>query len=229
MKVAAVTGLEAEAKLIRRAGIEAAPSGGVATRTVALAQSYLASSADALLSFGIAGALAPALPSGTLLLPRAVIDESGARLLVDAAWRLRVETVLAAAGLAIEARDLLGAYRAVATAEKKAALFHTTGAVAVDLESHLIARAATEARRPFLILRAIADPATRSLPSAAVNGLKDDGTAALGRVIVSVLRHPGQIAALLRLAGDTRRALSALGSALEAKPFAASADEGSAP
>src|SRR5579871_3863362 len=218
MKLAAVTGLEAEAKVARRAGLEASASGGVATRTLALAQSFLRDGAEALISFGIAGALAPELQSGTLLLPRAVVDESGARYAVDEAWRAQVERALLTAGLLVEARDLLGADQAAASAARKAALFAARGAAAIDLESHLVARVASEAQRPFLILRAVADPALRDLPPAAVDGLKEDGTPALTRVISSVLQHPGQIAALLRLGGDTRRALLALGSALDTKP-----------
>jgi hopanoid-associated phosphorylase len=221
MKLAAVTGLEAEARVARRAGLAAAPSGGVASRTLALAQSFLRDGAEAIVSFGIAGALAPELSTGTLLLPRAVIDDHGARYPIDVALRMRAESVLGAAGFTIDARDLLGADRAAASAADKAALFTGTGAVAIDLESHLVARAAREAGRPFLVLRAIADPASRDLPEAAVNGLKDDGTPALGRVLFSLLRRPGQIPALLQLAGDTRRALLALSSALDKKPFAA--------
>jgi len=228
MKLAAVTGLEAEAKVARRAGLEASASGGVATRTLALAQSFLRDGAEALISFGIAGALAPELQSGMLLLPRAVVDESGARYAVDEAWRAQVERALLTAGLLVEARDLLGADQAAASAARKAALFAARGAAAIDLESHLVARVASEAQRPFLILRAVADPASRDLPPAAVDGLKEDGTPALTRVISSVLQHPGQIAALLRLGGDTRRALLALGSALDTKPFAARADAGGA-
>lgn len=215
MKAAAVTGLRAEARIACRFGFAAAASGGVAARTRAACESFLKDGAPALLSFGIAGALAPPLASGTLLLPRTVIEESGIRHPVDGVWRSRVEAVLAGAGLRVESGDMLGAAQAADTAERKAALFRSTGAVAIDLESHLIAQVAAQARRPFLVLRAVADPALRTLPPAAVNGLDENGAPALGRVLASVLRHPGQVPALLRLAGDTRCALSALSSALE--------------
>jgi hypothetical protein len=52
-----------------------------------------------------------------------------------------------------------------------------------------------------------------------VNGLDENGEPALGRVLLSVLRRPGQIPQLIRLAGDTRRALFALRSALDAGPI----------
>lgn len=219
MEAAAVTGLDAEARIARRAGIAAEPSGGVASQTTAIAENFLRNGAEALLSFGIAGALAPSLPGGTILLPRAVIDDGGTRHTVDPAWHASASQALRRAGLSFAEGDVLGATEPAVSAEVKAALLRATQAVAVDLESHLIAAAAERAGKPFLVLRAIADPASRALPPAAVNGLDARGKPALGPVLVSVLRQPGQIPALLRLAGDTRRALAALVSALAAHPL----------
>jgi hypothetical protein len=99
-------------------------------------------------------------------------------------------------------------------------LFQRTGAVAVDLESGAVARAATKAGIPFIVLRAIADSATRDLPPAARIGLDAQGRATLGTVLGSVLSHPGQLPALIRLALDTRVALKALARAVEGTAFA---------
>ena len=216
MKVAAVTGLAAEAKLARRSGLVARPSGGIAEQTRAIAESLLRDGAEALISFGLAGALAPGLAPGALLVPRAVIDETGARYAVDAVWRMRMIDALRGAGLWLEERELLGAREVAASLVRKAEFHRITGAVAIDLESHLVAQAALRAGRPFLVLRAVADSATQALPDAAVHGLAPNGKPALGRVLRSVARDPRQIAALINLARDTRRALDALGSALRA-------------
>lgn len=216
MQLAAITGLEAEARIARAAGLKAAASGGREARTRATAESFLRNGADALISFGIAGALAPQLATGTLLLPRLVIDESGERYSVDDELRALVAAKLGRAGIHVADGDLLGASQAAASLQRKAALFRLTSAVAVDLESHLVARAATQAGKPFLVLRAIADPASRALPQAAVDGLDEKGEPAIGRVLLSVLCRPNQIPSLIRLAGDTRRALFALRSALAA-------------
>jgi hopanoid-associated phosphorylase len=214
MRVAAVTGLEAEARIARRAGIAARPSGGVPAQTTAIAESFVRDGAEALVSFGIAGALAPSLTPGRLLVPRAVIDDTGARYPVDPGRHAQALQALHAAGLAVEEGDLLGAAAAAASPARKAELYQATRAVAVDLESHLVARAAARAGKPFLVLRAIADTAAQALPPAAVNGLAPSGKPALGRVLLSIARDPRQVPALMRLAGDTRRALDALGSAL---------------
>ena len=105
MKAAAVTGLEAEARVARRAGIVARPSGGIAAQTTAIAEKLLSDGAEGLISFGIAGALRPSLVPGCVLLPRAVIDETGARYAVDAAWRMQITLALRGAGLRIEEGD----------------------------------------------------------------------------------------------------------------------------
>jgi adenosylhomocysteine nucleosidase len=216
MRVGAVTGLAAEAKVARRAGIIARPSGSIAAQTTAIAERLLSEGAEALISFGIAGALAPALTPGCLLVPRAVIDETGARYAVDSEWRTQISDALRHAGLRLDDGDLLGAREAAASPARKAELYRVTGAVAIDLGSDLVAQAAARAYRPFLVLRAVSDSATQALPDAAVHGLAANGKPALGRVLLSVARDPRQIPALIKLAGDTRRALDALGSALRA-------------
>ncbi|HEY3919933.1 MAG TPA: hypothetical protein VGL83_19230 [Stellaceae bacterium] len=219
MKPAAITGLEAEAHIARRAGLAAEPSGGVASQTLAIAEGFVRNGAEALVSVGIAGALAPSLAAGRLLLPRVVVDSTGTRYAVDATWHAGVAQALRRAGLAVEEGDILGAAEPAASTVRKAELFRMTQAVAIDLESHLVAAAAARGGKPFLVLRAVADPAMRTLPPAAINGLDARGRPAFGRVLASVLRQPGQIPALLRLAGDTRRALDALSSALAVHPF----------
>ena len=216
MKVGAVTGLAAETKLARRAGFMARPSGGVAAQTTAIAESLLREGAEALISFGLAGALAPGLAPGALLVPRAVLDETGARYAIDREWRVRIAEALRRAGWSIEERDLLGAREVAASLARKAELHRITGAVAIDLESDLVAQAAANAGRPFIVLRAVADRATQALPDAAVHGLAPNGKPALGRILLSVGRDPRQIPALIKLAGDARRGLDALGSALRA-------------
>lgn len=219
MRPAAITGLEAEARIARRAGLAARPSGGLAEQTRRIAEALLRDGATALVSFGIAGALAPRLACGSLLLPRAVVDASGARFPVDPARHARARAALADAGLAVEEGEILGAAEPAAAAARKGELHRATQAVAIDLESHLVAEIAARAGRPFLVLRAVADIASQSLPPAALVGLAPSGRPALGRVLVSLARQPAQITALLRLAGDTRHALAALGLALRAQPF----------
>jgi adenosylhomocysteine nucleosidase len=101
----------------------------------------------------------------------------------------------------------------IATAAEKAALHRASNALAVDMESARAAVAAARARVPFVILRAIADPATRDLPPAARIPLRPNGSANLAAVLSSLVREPGQIPSLMRLTTETTAALWALGRA----------------
>jgi hypothetical protein len=95
------------------------------------------------------------------------------------------------------------------TADKRLVL-QETGAIAVDLESVVVARAAAALGIPFLVLRAIADPATRALPPAALLPLANDGTPDVRRVLGSVMRRPQQLPTLLAVAREALQALEAL-------------------
>ncbi len=105
---------------------------------------------------------------------------------------------------------VLGSREILATEDDKARAWRDTGALAVDLESALVARAAEEAGIPFLVLRAIADPARRELPPAALIPLDGGGRPAFIRVMAEVMRRPRQIAALFGLARETHLGLAAL-------------------
>jgi hopanoid-associated phosphorylase len=200
------TGLEAEARVARAAGFPVIVGGGDHERTTGLIE-RAAERAHCLVSFGVAGALAPGLRPGDVILSGEVIEEDRRwapsdefhRRLLDLAWQIG----------SFEG-PVLGARNILATEEAKMAAWRETGALAVDMESAIVARAAEQAGIPFVVLRAIADPATRELPPAALIPLSEDGTPALAQVLAEVLRRPRQIPALVGLARETRRALAAL-------------------
>lgn len=188
-----VVGMEAEARIARRSGF---PVG-----TLDSAAKLLAAGADGLISFGIAGGLAPGLKPGSLVLGTELITEDGRRYPA-----MSMTTEMQGAIWA----PVLGGKAIVSRAEDKQALHDRTGAVAVDLESAEMARLCAAAGVPFAIIRAIGDPAERDLPPAALVGLKADGQVDLTAVLRSILRTPAQIPALIAVALDTRRALAAL-------------------
>jgi adenosylhomocysteine nucleosidase len=210
VSAAAVTGLAAEARIAHRAGLPALAAGGLAVATAAAITQLIAGGASGLVSFGICGALDEGLDSGTLILPRVVCDEAGASYPVAEAWQGRVSARLRSAGLPPVVGTMLGASRIARTPAEKAVLHRSTGAIAVDLESHLVAQMAVAAALPFIVLRSVADAATRELPTAVLVGLDAQGRPALWPVLRAVARQPREIPALLRAALDTRRALHAL-------------------
>ena len=70
MALAVVTGLEAEARIARRAGLDALAAGGGPGAATRAADDLVRRGATALLSFGIAGGLDPALRTGTVVVGR---------------------------------------------------------------------------------------------------------------------------------------------------------------
>jgi hopanoid-associated phosphorylase len=204
--VLCTTGLEAEAKIARRAGLSAVVGAGDHRRTIAVVEKA-ASAAECLVSFGIAGALKPGLRAGDIILSTEVVDEDR-RWLSSESLRPRIAELVQEIG-AIEG-PVLGAQMVVATKTDKRRAWRETGAIAVDLESIVVARAAAALGIPFIVLRAIADPAVRELPPAALVPLDDDGRPALGRVLASVMRRPQQLPTLLAVAREARQALQAL-------------------
>ena len=203
-----VVGLKAEARLLRGLDCRVATGGGTAAGASGAAD-RLAPDARALVSFGLAGGLDPALAPGTILIPTQVIEGLEA-------WM--TDPGLNGALGGPTPHRLIGGGSIIASAAEKQAAFAETGAHAIDLESAAVARAAARHRLPFAVLRAVADPAHRPLPHAAMVALDQRGRIALVRVILATLRHPAELPALLALAGDAARARRALLGRLRAAP-----------
>ena len=207
LPVLAVTGLQAEARIAGGIGVATLSGGGDAARLAVLIQGSLAKGASAIISFGIAGGLAPGLPAGTVVIADRV--ESGEFCWdTDPQWRARL---LEALPHAVRG-SLAGVDEAVAGASSKTRLRGATGAVAVDMESHVAARLAALHGVPFAALRVIADPAERSLPQAALAGMRPDGSTDVRAVLSALLKRPGDVPALIHTALDARAAFAALAS-----------------
>ena len=75
----------------------------------------------------------------------------------------------------------------------------------MDMESGAVAEAAAHAGMPFLVVRAISDPAEFSPPSILLGAVRRDGSADLARLLPLLLRRSVTLGTLLRLAVDSRR------------------------
>lgn len=209
MATGAVTGLAAEAEIAREAGLVAAAGAGTPAGTDRAIRALLEQGVPGLVSFGIAGGLAPDLATGTLIAPAAVRSRGGGAHWVDVEWHARLTRAAHAAGIPLVVGGILGAETIAASTAEKVRLREATHAIAVDLESHRVAAAAERARIPFLVFRVIADAAERDLPPAALVPLTRSGRPSV-RVLGSIVARPGQIPGLLTLARETRVALEAL-------------------
>lgn len=189
-RVGIVCGLASEAAALGLPGV--AVSGARPEMAEAHARRLAAEGAQALLSVGLAGALAPGLAPGDLLVPARVVTAEGRGFEADAA-------LAAALGLALDGRTLLGSDTLVASPADKAALHAATGAVAVDMESHAVARAAAAACVRFLALRVIADPAGAAIPPAARASVRSDGSVDIAGTLLRLLARPQDLPALVAL------------------------------
>ena len=180
-------------------------------RAAEAARALLAEGVTGLVSYGLAGALAPDLRPGTLLLPERVSFGGNDRV-VDPSWRQRVERRLNT-DLHTTAGLLLTVTEPVVSATDKARMHRETGAAAVDMESGAILDEAARAGVPGLVLRAVVDTADTSLPRAAWAGLDARGHPRRAAVIQALLRRPWELAALMCLGVQLRAATRSLRSA----------------
>ncbi len=212
----AVVGLAIERTILRaRAPVFQRPAdlwilnaGASAARAEALADTLISRGATALLSFGIAGGLDPAVRPGMVVLAREVVLPDGTRLAADASWADKVAS--AARDMTPHRAPIAGGDRMLTSANQKRELYQRTGAVAVDMESHGVARAAARRSVPFLVIRAVADPAERALPQSAVAGMDAAGTVRPLATLAALAADPRQVSALFGVARDTLTALVAL-------------------
>lgn len=204
MRIGLICGMASEAaalgKLRRDARLMVAVSGARPDVAEAMAQLMLDDGVDALLSWGIAGALSPDLPSGALLLPTGVVDPE--------AGMLPLAGIRAQGGSG--AMTLAGSEIVVATPSDKAALRAKTTADAVDMETHRVARVAVNGGVPCFAIRAVSDPADRALPPGTEDALDAQGRPKILPVLVGLVRHPGRLAPLLAAKRDLDTALATL-------------------
>ncbi|GAA0323232.1 hypothetical protein GCM10009087_36920 [Sphingomonas oligophenolica] len=258
MTILVATGLHKEAGILAGPGVVVVAGGGDGARLERELEAA-AKDATAILSCGLAGALAPELKAGDLVLGslsqrerEGAHAEGMGRVRVtgevepdnhphpSAASRLQhrvnsvprysdhaggmIDPMLSPAGRgnaalierlatqipSAQVGTITGSDTIVATAAQKQALHAKTGALAVDMESHIAARVAARHNLPFAIIRVISDSADEALPPAALAGMKPDGSMALGAVLASLARNPAQLPALIRTGIHAGRAFAEL-------------------
>ena len=175
--------------------------GGTPAGAGVAAAKLIKEGATALISFGLAGGLDPALRPGMIIVPSLVLSD-GETLPADAELAMRFG--------GFTCHTVLAGSVVIADAAEKQRLWKVTRAHAIDLESGPVAHVAHAYGLPFIVLRAICDPAERTLPPAALVALDPEGGIGFRGVLRSVVAQPGQIPDLVALARDAVRARRAL-------------------
>ena len=212
-----VTGLELESKLCLKAFTaksETAPLIACAAGTVdgaqRVAKQLIEQGATRLISFGVCGGLAAGIDTGDLILPKTVIME-GETLSLGGQWFDQILSQLphAKTGLLVSVKT------AVTTPEQKAQLHQRSQAIAVDVESFAVMRAAKAHKLQGLIIRAVLDPSDQALPPAALNGVNAKGETQIWPVIKGLLRRPQDMPDLIQLGGQNKWACSTLSNTIK--------------
>src|SRR5262249_591752 len=105
---------------------------------------------------------------------------------------------------------VIGVNSAVLDPKSKRELHVGTGAVAVDMESHLVSRAAHAHNLAFAAVRVIVDPVYRVVPKAALMAIGPAGNAEVRPMLREILAGPSQLSGFIRIAFDVYMARRAL-------------------
>ncbi len=199
-----VVGLAFEARIAAGPGIEVI-CGGKGRDLAGLLTRAIRHGCRGLISFGVAGGLDPDLGPGACVVASAILS-GRTRLQTDHQWSQNLLSTIPGATHGM----LMGVAEPVATPEAKRALHERTGAVAVDMESHIVAQVGLTHGVPVAAIRVVTDPAVRALPACALAAMRADGTTDIPAMLRSVLQRPGDLPALFRTALDARAARATL-------------------
>jgi hopanoid-associated phosphorylase len=200
-----VSGLAAESRIAAGPRTQTFSFGAASALLEESLAAALRDGAAGVLSFGVAGGLSRGLAPGAVVIGETIIC-GGERHSCDPGWLRSLSKKLPGATRA----PIFGADAAVAGVADKARLAANTGAVAVDMESHIAARWAARHGARFAAIRVIADPLHHALPRAALVGMRADGTTDIYAVLRSLGASPRQLPALLRTALGAKRAMDGL-------------------
>lgn len=159
-----------------------------------------------LMSFGTMGGLAPDIETGQWLVARSVIDPDGNTFYTDPGWSTTLLRLCRSARYA----PVICSDRPILKPLEKRQMHQMTGAYAVDMESHIVARVAKRYQLPFVVARVVLDESHEVVPEIAMSGVSADGSTHALPVIRALARTPASFAPLLRLARASMRARRAL-------------------
>jgi adenosylhomocysteine nucleosidase len=199
-----VVGLAFEARIAAGPGMSVICSGDGQNLSNAVTRA-ITPDCRGLVSFGVAGGLDPNLKPGACVVASAIVS-GNTRMATDPEWSEQLVKTIPDAVYGI----LAGVRAPVADPAAKRALHEKTGAIAVDMESYVVAKVAAAHGLPMAAIRVITDPAMRALPEAVLAAMRPDGTTSITAMIRSLVKRPRELPALVQTALDARAARSTL-------------------
>lgn len=173
------------------------------------AQTLIAADVDALVSWGVAGALDPGLVSGDTVLPIQVFDSEQNVYATDHAWHAALQSRLGqqrlfADGTILSVQDVQHDVRS------KSDLHQATQALAVDMESAAVARVALSANKPFVVVRTIFDSVSMRIPASSTNATDQYGQVSIPKLISGLARKPAEVLQYPQMIGSFAKAKKSL-------------------
>lgn len=202
--VIALVGMAFEARIAAGPGVLVI-SRGFAGSAAELLQMAVRERCRGIISFGVAGGLAPDLSPGDCVVASSVIDYPTLRP-ADPIWSRKLVEAIPG----VRHGPIIGVNAVVADPVVKRRLHALTGAVAVDMESHLVARLAASRGLDFAAVRVVVDPAHRAVPAAALSAMGPGSSTDVASMLREICARPSQLTALLRIAADLYAARAAL-------------------
>lgn len=194
MAVIVVSGMAFEARIAAGAGVRVISRKNEGSLAGAVSKA-IGEGCRGLISFGVAGGLVPYLRPGMCVVASTIFHDEN-QFHTDRSWS---QNLLELIPNAVHG-GIVGVSSPVADPDAKGALHTTTGSVAVDMESHIVAGMAAKHGLPVAAIRVISDSATCALPRSALAALRPNGTIDIGAFMSSILRAPNELPTIFRIA-----------------------------
>jgi adenosylhomocysteine nucleosidase len=186
-------------------------SGIGAENAATAAQQLINAGATALVSWGTAGGLSGDLQSGDILIPDLVqlCNAENKQYQTDHTWRQQLVKQISPD---LKSHDglLLQTNEVISSTEQKSQLHDKTAAIAVDMESGIIAKIADQNKLPFLIIRSVVDASDETIPLSAINSIDEFGRTKPAALTSSLIKNPGDISGLIKLGKHFQQARKSL-------------------
>jgi adenosylhomocysteine nucleosidase len=205
--------VRAAAPFVVNADVLLCVSGIGAAAARSASEALLAAGAEALVSWGVAAGLNAAAAPGTLVLADRVAGLASKQLEPKEfestkSWADRLAESLPPTIRVL--RGPIGATDRVLSTRGDKLLAGSTGAVAADMETAAVAQVADDAGVPWIAIRAVSDATDAGLPESVARAIDEAGRVRLGRLAAGLLRRPGDLKQLPRLASGFAAALRTL-------------------
>ena len=177
---------------------------GMGMKSAFSAASWLSEKGVAALGcFGVSGGLDPELKAGDVVFADAVFEEQNDALSLiwkkDGGHFEETFNCTAAEGLTVRWGPIITVQAPVLDVTCKRAFFERTEALAVDMETAAVARAATQSGLSFFAIRSICDPADVFVPEAIFKCVDEKGSPRFFHLLWRIIQKPSLISDLLSM------------------------------